>query len=112
MLDVLESTSTLLTIEKPIVDTFATTDGAPELVLLTINQRLDNAVNRESLSVVAVPPILSILTLLSIFTYIVFIPVSISKKVPRRSVVCFASVTVSVLFSPIEPSLKLEHKIY
>ena len=68
MLDVLESTSTLLTIEKPIVDTFATTDGAPELVLLTINQRFYIAVSLESLSVVAVPPILSMFTPLSIFT--------------------------------------------
>ena len=38
------------------------------------------------------------------------IPVSISKKLPRRSEVCFASVTASVLLSPIEPSLKLAHK--
>tara|TARA_A100001391_G_scaffold14730_1_gene8452 strand:+ start:84 stop:305 length:222 start_codon:yes stop_codon:yes gene_type:complete len=68
VLDVLESTSTLLTIDKPIPDTFATTDGAPVLVLFTTNQRLDIAVNRESLSVVATPPILSILTPLSIFT--------------------------------------------
>ena len=68
MLDVLESTSTLLTIDKPIADTFPTTDGAPELVLFTTNQRLDIAVNRESLSVVAVPPILSMFTLVSIFT--------------------------------------------
>ena len=67
MLDVLESTSTLLTIDKPIADTFATTDGAPALVLLTINQRFDIAVNLESLSVVAVPPMLSMFTPLSIF---------------------------------------------
>ena len=67
VLDVLESTSTLLTIDKPILDTFATTEGAPPAVLLTTNQRFDNAVNFESLSVVATPPILSIFTPLSIF---------------------------------------------
>ena len=45
-----------------------------------------------------------------IFTYTVFSPSLIPKYVPLRFNVCFNPVSDSVLLSPIDPSLKLEHK--
>ena len=108
--DTFESTSILLTTDSAIVDTSATVAGSLPEVLVTTNHSDDTAANLESLSVVAEPPSASILTELSSFTYIVLIPESISKYWPRRSVVCFAAVVDSVLFNPIDPSLKLAQR--